>query len=308
MHCGEQHAQGDDLMKLTYQIWDVFTDRALAGNPLAVVLDAQGLDEGLMQRVAQEFNLSETSFILPSECAQVRARYFTPSRELPMAGHPTIGTTYALHHTGRLPDGQTVLQLELGVGVIPVRLERAGGALERAWMNQGVPRLGEVVEDRAAAARLLGLQVGDLDPGLPVQVGSAGVPFLYVPVLNLEALRRARVTPQETFAALMPDDHKAVFVFTQHAPEVNVRSRMLGIDLGIVEDPATGSAHGPLGAYLATHGVLSFEDDEAMFVSHQGVEMGRPSRIEVRLARKDEGFEVHVGGSAVLVGEGRLYL
>jgi len=293
-------------MRLSYELWDVFTDEALRGNPLAVVLEAEGLRDAQMQAVAREFNLSETSFLLPSAVADVRARFFTPTQELPMAGHPSVGTVYALNRLGRLGVRESVT-LELGIGPVRMRLEREGDGLKRVWMNQGVPNLLEVYEDRGAVASALGLAEGDLGPDLPVQLGSAGVPFLYVPVVSLGALGRANVT-LDALSALMDGDHKAVFVFTRNTPGADVRARMLGAAVGVMEDPATGSAHGPLGAYLAAHGGLEFRGGAARFVSHQGVEMGRKSELYVEVLERPAGYEVHVGGSAVRVGEGTLFL
>ncbi len=314
---GRKRATGREIR---YELWDVFTLTPFTGNPLAVVPDAEGLAGEDMQRVARELNLSETSFVLPSQRADVRARFFTPARELPMAGHPSVGTVYALEHLGRLKPEGVILTLELGVGLVKMGLERRNGRLERVWMNQGVPELGEVVEDRAGVAAALGLTVADLKANLPIQIGSAGVPFLYVPVVSLEALGRAKLN-LAVLSDFMADEHRAVFLFTRFNDGADIRARMLGEALGVVEDPATGSAHGPLGAYLATHGVLSLQEGGATFVSRQGVEMGRPSRIEVSVQAvdmgnsdlessgfKDAGFEVYVGGSAVRVGEGKLYL
>lgn len=295
---------------LDYQLWDVFTDQPLQGNQLAIVTHALHLSDAQMQAIASEFNLSETAFLLPSEVAGARARYFTPAKELPVAGHPSIGVVYALHRLGRVRE--ETFQLELGVGVREMRLEleRNGSQLIRVWMNQGVPELLESY-DKAEVAAALGLDESDLDPELPVRSGSVGLPFLYVPVTSLGALAKAQLTAA-SLAALMKGDHKAVFVFTRggegDALGADVRARMLGLAVGVFEDPATGSAHGPLGAYLAEHGRLEFEGDTAHFSSRQGVEMGRPSDISVRLKRTAQGYEVEVGGSAVMVGEGKLYL
>lgn len=289
---------------MTYELWDVFTTEPFAGNPLAVVPDARGLSDAQMQRIANEFNLSETSFVLPSETADVRARYFTPAQELPMAGHPSVGTVFALERMGLFGKRDEVT-LELGVGPVTMTLERDGGALRRVWMDQGVPQLLETFS-KDSVARALGLREGDLEPELPAQLGSAGNPFLLVPVVSLDALARVQVSlPQ--LSRLLPAEFRAVFVFTRHAPDADVRARMFSLTYRIDEDPATGSAHGPLGAYLAAHTDL-LSGDRAEFVSHQGVEMGRKSRLYVRLARLPAGVQVSVGGAAVRVGEGRLLL
>lgn len=295
--------------RYAYQLWDVFTDTRLSGNPLAVLPDAQGLSGESMQALAREFNLSETSFLLPSKSADVHARYFTPDQELPMAGHPSIGSVYALDYLGRASGDELVLKL--GIGPVTMRLERDGEGLERVWMDQGVPSFGQRYPNRAKVAALLNLEETDLDPALPVQEVSAGVPFVIVAVNSLGALGHARVT-EASLASFMGDEPRAVLVVTRHVGKdegAEVRARMLGLAVGVAEDPATGSAHGPLGAYLAKYGGLELSATmRTTFVSHQGVEMGRPSRIDVEVTQTPDGFRVAVGGSAVLVGEGTLYL
>lgn len=289
---------------LPYELWDVFTAEPFSGNPLAVVPDASGLSDEQMQRIANEFNLSETSFVLPSGTADVRARYFTPARELPMAGHPSVGTVYALDAKGMFR-GKDEITLELAVGPVTMTLERDGDSLTRVWMDQGVPQLLETF-DRAAVAAAIGLTEGELEPTLPVQLGSAGNPFLLVPVVSLEALAKINVSASD-LTELLHGDHQAVFAFTRDATESDVRARMLGAAMGISEDPATGSAHGPLGAYLAAYTDI-LTGDSAEFVSHQGVEMGRKSELFVKITRTAAGVRVSVGGGAVQIGEGTLFL
>ena len=310
---------------LPYELWDVFTTEPFYGNPLAVVPDAGGLSDAQLQRVANEFNLSETSFVFPSEAADVRARYFTPTQELPMAGHPSVGTVFALANRGKFV-GKDEVTLTLNIGPVKMTLEREGDTLNRVWMNQGVPELLDTF-DKANVAAALGLSEEELEPDLPVQLGNAGNPFLLVPVRSLDALARAQVSLPE-LSKLLRGEHRAVFAFTRHTSKSdvrarmitakvteqktdkdmpNIRARMLGAALGVYEDPATGSAHGPLGAYLAAHtGIL--QGDRAEFISHQGVEMGRKSELFVHLNRTKKGVQVSVGGAAVKVGEGQLFL
>jgi len=287
--------------RFAYELWDVFTTRALHGNPLAVVVDAAGLDAALMQALAQEFNLSETAFVLPSRRADARARYFTPARELPMAGHPTIGTAFALDAAGRLP-GQAA-SLELGVGVVPLTLERDAGRLTRVWMDQGRPRfLGEVTRRREVAGAL-GLDEQALAPDLPLAVLSAGLPYLMVPLRDREALGRLR--PElSALAPYLPEEHRAVFAFTLDAEGARVQARMLFDAAGLREDPATGSAHGPLGAYLARQGVVDATSGPVTFLSRQGAEMGRDSEVHVRVRLEDGQVAVEVGGAAVPLASG----
>lgn len=295
---------------MRYELWDVFTTEPFAGNPLAVVPDASGLSNAQMQRVANEFNLSETSFVLPSETAEknadVRARYFTPAQELPMAGHPSVGTVFALEKAAVFA-GRDRVTLTLNVGPVEMTLERDGETLKRVWMNQGVPELLETF-DEAQVAQALGLAVSDLEPDMPVQLGSAGNPFLLVPVVSLDALARVQVSLSELSRVLRGDhDHRGVFIFTRNALAADVRARMFGVTNRLYEDPATGSAHGPLGAYLAAHTDI-LQGHHAEFVSHQGVEMGRKSELFVRLERLAAGVQVSVGGAAVKVGAGELFL
>ena len=290
--------------KLPYELWDVFTTEPFKGNPLAVVPAANGLSDAQMQRIANEFNLSETSFVLGNIDSGVRARYFTPTQELPMAGHPSVGTVFALEQAGMFA-GKAEVTLTLNVGPVPMTLERDGDAVKRVWMNQGVPELLETF-DKAQVAAALGLREGDLEPDLPVQLGSAGNPFLLVPVISLDAFARAQVSLAK-LSKLLRGNHRAVFIFTRHAPDSDIRARMLGAALGVSEDPATGSAHGPLGAYLAAHTDI-LQGDSAEFISHQGVEMGRKSELFVRLNQTEKGVQVAVGGAAVKVGEGQLFL
>lgn len=290
---------------LPYELWDVFTDRPLGGNPLAVLTDARGLEEATMQSLAKEFHLSETSFVLPSERADARARYFTPARELPMAGHPTIGTAFALERRGVLRGARA--RLELGVGLVGLELEREAGRLTRVWMDQGRPeRLGGV-GDRAGVAGALGLEERQLHPSLPLEVVSAGVPYLLVPLEHRAALARARLD-LEAVTPFVPREHRAVLAFTLDVDDGLVRARMFGEALGMIEDPATGSAHGPLGAYLAWHGVVDPSGAPVAFVSRQGVEMGRPSELHVRVRLEEGQPAVEVGGSAVRLAHGVLEL
>jgi trans-2,3-dihydro-3-hydroxyanthranilate isomerase len=292
-------------MKLAYEIWDVFTDKPLQGNPLALIPDASQLNDAQMQAIAKEFNLSETSFILSSEKADMKARYFTPSRELPMAGHPTIGTIFALHRQGKIK-GES-FRLELQAGIFEIGLERERDKLARAWMNQGIPKKISAIADKSIIAHALSLDNTDV-MDLPIEFVSAGNPFLMVPLVSLDALARASLKPR-AFEHVEGEHVVGVFAFTTATPHVKVRGRMFaGEGDGISEDPATGSAHGPLGWYMATQGLLEFQDNTIEFMSHQGVEMGRSSELHVRVTKMENDFSVSVGGHAILVGEGTLFI
>ncbi len=292
-------------MEVKYQIWDVFTNKIFTGNPLAIIPDASQLSDKQMQNIAKEFNLSETSFILNKEKADFRARYFTPAREVPMAGHPTIGTIYSLWDSGQIDVDE--IGLELNAGIFPIKLDYQNDKLQRVWMNQGIPKIITTCHDKQAIAKALGLSETDIVADLPIQVVSAGLEFLLVPLKSLAALAKANLKID-----LLPDvlakDHRAVFAFTLDAPESELRGRMFAEAFGVIEDPATGSAHGPLGFYMATNNLLKFQNGVASFTSHQGVEMGRASQIELKVSKQKAGFEVKIAGQAIKIAEGKLFL
>jgi trans-2,3-dihydro-3-hydroxyanthranilate isomerase len=288
---------------------DVFTDRVFGGNPLAVVLDARGLDDATMQAIAREMNLSETTFLLPPTlpgCA-ARVRIFTPARELPFAGHPTIGTGWVLATRGAL-GGAAQASLEEGIGPVEISLEGDPTRPSFVWMRQREPVFGDAVPARAAVAAALGLDEGQLVPGAPICTGSTGSLFLYVPLRDRAAVDRAVLDVAAMRAAVGAMPLPGVFVF---APEpMGAYSRMFAPHTsGVPEDPATGSASGPLGAYLVTHGLVRSGADGVTLVSEQGTKMGRPSAVHIRL-RTGAGAvtSVEVGGGVVPVLEGRLRL
>src|SRR5215212_9945109 len=296
------------MRRLHYHLVDVFTDRAFGGNPLAVVTNGRGVSGETMQAVAKEFNLSETTFVLPPDDPRHdwRVRIFTPSSELPMAGHPTVGTAFVLAREHLIPRAgrETNVVFEEGVGPVPVRVEFEGGEPSFAEMSQPLPMFGTRLDDHAAVARMLSLEESDLEADLPVEVVSCGVPFLYVPLRGLDAARRARprVDLMESVAeeqGIPPE----VFVFAREVEQEGstVHSRMFAPGLGITEDPATGAASGPLGCYLVSHGVLPAGD----IVSEQGIEMGRPSFIHIRIESEGNSITaVRVGGRCHFAGEG----
>ncbi|MET0647145.1 MAG: PhzF family phenazine biosynthesis protein [Pyrinomonadaceae bacterium] len=299
------------MRRLHYHLVDVFTDRAFGGNPLAVVTNGRGLLEETMQAVAKEFNLSETTFVLPPDDPRHdwRVRIFTPGSELPMAGHPTIGTTFVLAREYLIPRGEreSNIVLEEGVGPVPVRVEFEGGEPVFAEMSQPLPTFGPRLTDTTAVAAMISLGVEDLDSSLPVEVVSCGVPFLFVPLRSLDAARRAR--PRADLIERAAEEHgfpPEVFVFTREVESASstVHSRMFAPGFGITEDPATGGASGPLGCYLVRHGLVEC-DPAAEIVSEQGIEMGRPSYIRIRIERRGERITaVRVGGQCHFMGEG----
>ena len=294
---------------------DVFTSTPLEGNQLAVFPEPVGLTTEDMQRVTREMNFSECTFIFAPETAgtNVRMRIFTPGEELPMAGHPTIGSAFALARAGTIGPDRDQLVFGLGIGPVPVALAWRGAALSFAWMTQPAPSFGDIVPDPGRAAAALGLPAAAVTAtGLPVQVVSCGVPFLFVPLATRRAVDSAALD-RGRFAALRDAAQIAahgVFLFSPEpgADKATVYSRMFAPDLGIGEDAATGSASGPLGCYLVRHRVVTPEKAELM-MSLQGVAMGRPSDVHISIGVEEgEIVDVRVGGQAVLAGEGTLYL
>ena len=293
-----------------YLHYDVFTDRAFEGNQLAVFPAPGSLSSSQMQAIAQEMAFSETTFVFPPERGgDVRMRIFTPAEELPIAGHPTIGSTFALAAEGVIAAGQDRFVFELGVGPTPVSLEWTKGDLSFAWMRQPNPTFGAMVKDSRAMAAALGVRETDFHPELPVQMVSCGVPFLVVALRTRAAVdsvsidRRALASAQASAGLReMP-----VFIFTMEDAETeSTYSRMLAPGFGIAEDPATGSAAGPLGSYLVEHSAVS-PQAAATLVNLQGVAMRRPSRIHISIEGRPGAItEVRVGGKAVLVARGEL--
>lgn len=297
-------------MPAGYLHYDVFTDRPFSGNQLAVFLDARGLTADTMQAIAQEMNFSECTFVLPPDTpgTDVRVRIFTPATELPMAGHPTIGTAFALAEAGVVAAQQARVVFELNIGPVPVDLEWGADRLRSATMTQLPPRFSAAVARRDLVARAIRLEEQDLVAHVPAQVVSCGAPFLLVPLVDDAAVDRA-VPDSAALAELRARARveTPVFLFAFSSP-ARIYARMFGAGLGISEDPATGSACGPAGSYVLHHGLLSAADARRIVV-HQGVAMGRPSLIHVAVGgTRDAITDVRVGGTAVLVGRGELEL
>jgi trans-2,3-dihydro-3-hydroxyanthranilate isomerase len=284
---------------------DVFTERALAGNPLAVVLEAEGLSSTEMQAIARETNLSETTFVLPPEKRgyAAKVRIFTPHVELPFAGHPTVGTGWVLIDEGLVGSDAPTFILEEGVGPIPVRVDRGSGSIV-LWMAHPAVKFGEVLEERQDMAAALGLTIADLLPKVPMQVASTGGPFLFVALKDAAAVDRA--VSRGDALTLVLDSHglPPVFLFAVAGPN-QLYSRMFGphSQTRIVEDPATGSASGPLGAFVVRHGLIP-GTPQVSIVSEQGTKMGRQSFVHINLvypAGAELPSLIEVGGSVVPV-------
>jgi len=265
----------------------------------------------MMQTITREMNFSECTFILPSEGGgDVRMRIFTPGVELPMAGHPTIGSTFALALEGVIAPGRKDFVFELGVGPTPVSLEWTSHNLSFAWMTQQLPSFGPEISDRAAVAAASGVKESDLVEGLPVQQVSCGVPFLFVPIRTRAAIDSLSVDARamsRCFSAAGLPELPCFFLTTERgAGDETIYSRMLAPGFGIGEDPATGGASGPLGCYLLHHRVVSDAQARSM-ISLQGAKMLRPSRIHISIdSAGGKITRVRVGGQSVLVGRGEI--
>ncbi|MEW5981930.1 MAG: PhzF family phenazine biosynthesis protein [Acidobacteriota bacterium] len=301
------------VRRYRYLHYDVFTDAKFGGNQLAVLPRAEGLSTELMQAISREFNFSESTFVLPKERpdTDIRMRIFTPAREMPMAGHPTVGSTFALCHEGVIPAGQRRWVFGLNVGPTPVDIDWEGGEARFVWMNQPRPTFGPVVEDLALAARAVGARESAVaQTGLLVQEVSCGVPFVFVPLATRAEVDEAapNLGAFESLCRTWAVSDHAMFVFSPEPGRDNatVYSRMFAPGLGIYEDPATGAASGPLGCYLVHHGVVPSERASAI-VSLQGAKMGRPSWIHIDIGVEGSAIShVRVGGKAVLVAEGEI--
>jgi trans-2,3-dihydro-3-hydroxyanthranilate isomerase len=298
---------------------DVFTHRPFAGNQLAVFPDADGLSSVEMASIAREMNYSESTFVVAASdpTALCRVRIFSPGAELPFAGHPTIGTAIALAYEGRIPsrgDAPAPVTLELGIGPVEVEVRTAqDDATPFAWMQQPVATFSPWHGDRHRLALALGLDPDDLEPaGMPIEVGSAGVPSIYVPLRSHEALRRAEAGHPDLTAIAQEAECIGAYCFHHDAAgtRAQVWARYFAPVVHVSEDPATGSAAGPSSTYLVTHGVVNPGDDGwARIEMEQGVEMGRPSQMSVEVLRKDGTVTyVRVGGHAVLVARGEVYM
>ncbi len=307
-------------MRVSFVTCDVFTDRPFAGNPLLVVPDAGGMTTEQMQRVAREINYSESTFVLPSSnpaCAYLQ-RTFVPVKEIPYAGHPTVGTACMLAAIGRLEtgaaDGVYPVTIEVGFGPLALELLKKDGRVSRVRMQQGRPEwkapvTGDDVKGQIAAA--LGVPFDALHPDLPPQAVGTGNTFLMVPLRSPAAVSAALADTrllnhvEKTLSVL----GLFFFSFDEAPGGSRIRARMFAPGAGVPEDPATGSAAGPLGVYLALHGAVpgGVADGRGSFTIDQGVEMGRPSELAVTvLLEGGRPAGVRVEGSAVLMMRGEI--
>jgi trans-2,3-dihydro-3-hydroxyanthranilate isomerase len=296
---------GKQTRRLAMTQWDVFSSKPLEGNSLAVFSDARGLSDAEMQSIAKEMNLSETTFICPRDAATesdrgIRVRIFTVQEELPFAGHPTLGTAFAL----RGDSAANEVVLDLNVGKVPVRFEDKPGQSTFGEMTQVDPVFG-MKHEHEAVARATGLRVDDFDPSLPIQTVSTGVPFTVAPLKSLAVIQELRVDLNGAAEYLQKTEGKFLYFVARETvdPAGRLHARMLFYN---GEDPATGSAAGCAAAWMVAHGLA--QPDERVLIE-QGIEMQRPSRIFVRAARRDNRVvNVRVGGNAMEVMRGEVFL
>jgi trans-2,3-dihydro-3-hydroxyanthranilate isomerase len=285
---------------------DVFTDRALTGNSLAVFLDGRGLSTKMMQALARETNLSETTFILPGDATVtkdrgVRVRIFTVQEELPFAGHPTLGTAFVLRGQTGAPE----VRLDLNVGTVPVRFTDDPGQAAFGEMTQKNPEFGAIhqIDD---IARLTNLSATDFDSSAPIQTVSTGMPFTMVALRSLEAVRKLRLDLDRATEYLARSGGKFIYFVCRETvdPKARLHARMIFYN---GDDPATGSAAGCCAAWMVAHGVAA--SDEQVLIE-QGLEMRRPSRIFVRATKSGDNHvvNVRVGGNCVEVLRGEVTL
>jgi len=292
-------------VKREFVICDVFARQRFQGNQLAVFPEGSGLSEEEMQTLAREIHFSETTFVLAG-CPNARGwpvRIFTPAREVPFAGHPTLGTAYVIWDRF-LAAAASEVRLDLKVGILPVAVEEAG---QRLVMTQQSPRFGKTVAP-ADAARVLGLSVEEIDAGFPCQEVSTGLPFLIVPVMRLGSVQNIRINLGAYYTLTDHLEAKAVLAFCAKTldPQCRLHVRVFCDYYDVPEDPATGSANGCLCAWLVKHRYLGAAD----FTIHteQGLEVRRPSLLYLQGAERDGEILVRVGGRVVIAGRGELEL
>jgi len=296
-------------MRRRFVTLDVFTDKRFAGNPLAVVLEPEGLDTAAMQTIAREFNLSETVFVFPPDdnAHRARIRIFTPVSELPFAGHPTVGTAVLL---GRLDGGSAARNFVLGlnIGPVPCRVTPGGDGGRAVFDLARLPADIGAPADDATIAAALGIDVADLGcDGLRPERWAAGPEYSIVPVRGLDAIRRCRIETAPWKQAFGFDAHAAAYMFCRETAEAGhqFHARMFAPLQGVPEDPATGSAAAAFAGYLASRG--GYPDGEHLVRIEQGYEMGRPSLIELTVRIGDGKLTgASIGGSAVVVMEGTI--
>ncbi len=290
---------------LTFYLVDVFAEEKYAGNQLSVVRNASALSSDQMQRIANEMHFSETTFILSDkeQNGGYDVRIFTPAREMPFAGHPTLGTAYVIRQN--IAEGTiNKVVLNLKVGQIPVTFEKDRKGQEILWMKQIPPIFGKIF-DAEQVSEVLGLDVNEIDSKFPIQEVSTGVPFVIVPLKTLDAVKRVRID-KDKHSQLTKETQAEILVFCPETynKENNLNVRVFVDLFGIPEDPATGSANGCLAGYLSRYHY--FGDHVVNARVEQGCEIGRPSLLHLKAENREGMIHVFVGGKVVMVARGEL--
>jgi len=302
------------LREFHYELIDVFTKEPFGGNQLAVFKDAAGLSANEMQKITRELNLSEATFVTELTKEQATVRIFTPRREVPIAGHPTIGTGYVLARDGEIEthEGGNSFLFEEQIGEIPLKLIKQQQKITAVEMVQPIPEFRDIFRSKEVIGSLLSIDSTDISERAPMQVVFAGVSFLFIPITGLKTMKKIKFRQDVWEREFLAKGHAVdIFAFTPETidPQATVHSRMFGPTMGIVEDPATGAASGPLGAYLAHYDLVSSETSgKYTILSEQGMEIERPSQIRINVTYTDDKISfVSIAGSSVDIGRGTIY-
>ncbi|HME51549.1 MAG TPA: PhzF family phenazine biosynthesis protein [Candidatus Lokiarchaeia archaeon] len=294
------------MPRFDFWILDVFAEKKYAGNQLAVIKNDGEIPSEIMQSIACEMHFSETTFVspIPESDGSYRTRIFTPTGEVPFAGHPTLGTAFIVQQEFMTQPVDTITLRE-GAGSIPVAFTYEDVTPVILWMRQLQPSFG-TVHDPAEIARIVSLSADDIDQGFPIEEVSTGLPFTIIPVTTLAAMQKARTNMDHYNIFSKNTEAKGLLLFCPetHDPSNHVNVRMFAEEYGIVEDPATGSGCGCLAAYLARH--QYFGSSSIDICAEQGTEIGRPSRLYLKAMDDGDAIEVQVGGKVVLVARGTL--
>jgi trans-2,3-dihydro-3-hydroxyanthranilate isomerase len=297
------------IQSATYYLLDVFTNQPFGGNPLAVFPDAQGLNTQQMQLLTKELNLSESVFLFPAEneTADIKMRIFTPGKELPTAGHPTIGTSYLLLNEGIIqPKNHGKLILEQNIGSITVNFKKEGNTFKQLMMEQPLPKFEQTFNDKSLIASLLSTHPTDIEEDFPCRIVNCGNPFLIVPIKTIKAMAKLKLNHELYYQILEEVEMIGIMAFSLETSNSNLltHSRMFAPQIGVPEDPATGSAHGPLASYLFNY---QMADVTQLVTGEQGIEMGRASLVNMKIVTEDAKIaSVLVGGESVIMGKGEI--
>ncbi|MDP3058154.1 MAG: PhzF family phenazine biosynthesis protein [bacterium] len=294
-------------MDRRFYIADVFAEKKYAGNQLAVIRDSRGLTDEELMLITREMNYSETTFLLSDEQEDdggYNVRIFTPGEEVPFAGHPTLGTAYIIQQEIIKSEVEEV-KLNLKIGQIPVKFSYANGKPDILWMTQKPPQFGTII-DSQEIARVLGIEVDDIDPRFPIQEATTGLPFIIVPLKSLKAVKSCQTDTKELIKLVEKYDAKNILVFSNETynPENQINVRVFVDFLGIPEDPATGSANGALAGYLVKYRYFSTTKIDLRV--EQGYEMKRESLLLLKAEERDGLIDVQVGGRVQMIARGEL--